>query len=161
MREEELLIAVEKVHVNPKPGSMFGQIEPDCYIEITCFLARIEIDVEKKSDSDINVVRASYSWHWVGLKKNKKIPPEVYLDSPRDDFDSIQGENSRMYCVPAYIDADGNLICLLLQWLKEVNGLKVYRRVGLTVISYYQADQKELRKSWDAHFGKLQRIRLV
>jgi hypothetical protein len=162
MREDELLIAVEEVHISPKTGSRFGPIEPNCYIDITCFLAGIEIDIEEKSDSDITGVGVSYSWNWVSRQKSKGLPPEVYLDSPSDDLANIQGENGNMYCVPGRKGADGDLICLLLQWLREVDGLRVYRRVGLTVISYYQANQRDIwSTSWDAHFGKRRRIRLV
>jgi hypothetical protein len=168
LREEDLLISVEKIKVTPKPNSKYGQIEPDGYIEITCFLQRIEIDVEENSGLDITAARVPYSWRWVGKQKSKKLPPEVYLDSPRSDIDSpadgfisIQGENGRMYCAPGRKEPDGNLICLLLQRLNEVNGIPVYRRVGLTVISSYQADQREIHKSWLSHFGKPQRIRLV
>lgn len=159
------------MHVIPKPGSKFGQIETGCYIEIICFLDKIQIHAVKDSISDLAVVkgsyawqitgaRTSYTWHWVGRKKNK-IAPEIYFDSPRNDLDSIQGEIGCMYCVPVYEDGDGNFICLLLQWLEEVDGLEVYRRVGLTIISYYQADQQEIRKLLDPCFGKRQRIRLV
>jgi hypothetical protein len=158
MREDQLLITVEEVHVNPKPGSRFGPIEPNCYADITCSLAGIEIDVEEKSDSDITVVGASYSWHWTNQQKSKGLPPEVYLDSPRSDLASIQGKNGNMYCVPGRRDADGDLICLLLQWLREVDGLGVYRRVGLTIISQYTAKHWG---SWHADVGKRRRIRLV
>jgi hypothetical protein len=107
LREEDLLISVEKINVNPKPNSKYGQIDPDCYIEITCLLAKIEIDCEENSGLDITAAQVPYSWHWLGKQKSKKLPPEVYLDSPRSDIDSpedgfisIQGDNDSMYCVP-------------------------------------------------------------
>lgn len=153
--EAELHISVEKVVVKPKPGSKFGQIkqEADCYIELVCSLAKIEIE------SGSSPERGGFFWHWFGQERNKrKIAPEVYLDSPRSDFDSIKGYKGNMYCAPAHEDSDGNIICLLLQSReKEVHGLAEFRRVGLTVIRSYQGDRDEV---WEKT-GERQRIRLI
>lgn len=165
MKEEQLKIAVEKVHVNPKPGSKFGLVQPDCYISLSCFLARIILEIRTDKPlpkSPIGPEFVSYEWHWMGRERNKRIPPDVYLDSPKSDFENIKGVEARLYCVPAHKDSDGDLVCLLLQSLeKEVDGLMEYRRVGLTVIPAYQAELKMIWDSWEDYFGKRHRIRLV
>jgi hypothetical protein len=88
--------------------------------------------------------------------------PNVYLDSPDDDFERIRGWRGSMWLVPAYKNSSGDLVGLLLQ-LVEVERKKEssyhsnhFRRVGLTVIPRYvsaeNAFMDKSRMDEDGHF---------
>lgn len=165
LREDELELSVDKIYIKPKsnvelnPASEFGQVQTGGYIELTCSLARISIEIRKeKLKNQHKPEYASYDWNWVGGDSGRMLTPDIYLDSPKCDFESIKGVEGRMYCVPGYEDSDGDLTCLLLQSQdsQEANSLPAYRRVGLTVIPFLQGDRDKLM----ARFGRRQRIRL-
>lgn len=76
-----------------------------------------------------------------------RMHPNVYLDSPEDDFEYISGEHadSRVWLVPACTNDDGDLFGLLLQRKKENPGL--FRRVGLTIVPRYVSRSRSRKES--------------
>jgi hypothetical protein len=170
MREEDLQISVEGIHVETKADNQFGLVEKGCYVELTCAMRKIEIGVLEKKGT-INYVWKLWTEQEEGLKQDEGSKQEesskqeqrtkyssVYLDSPVDDFDDIEGRNGEIYCVPAGKDSANYLMCLLLK--KQSCGLlsvECYRRVGLTTIPPYVGGQEML---WDKA-GKSKMIRVI
>lgn len=154
-REEDLFLSVEKIHVDPIPGSKFGPITKDCYIELTCSIGEIEVGSEYTSAG------VHYFWTWMDSShvEKKGMTPDVYLDSPDHDFKKIRGPGGRMFCVPANNDSANNLVCLLLQRnrVDSVISIYEYQRIGLTVIPPYKGIQDAVWKRTRAN----QRIRIV
>jgi hypothetical protein len=72
----------------------------------------------------------------------KPIISNLYLDSPQDDFEMIQG-NGNTFCIPAHKKASGQLICLLVQLCGE--GLpNRYRRIGVADVPVFGKGQISL-----------------
>lgn len=144
---------MEDVQVTTRKESKYGQIEKGTYIEIACGMKRVELDSSTIYD---NYKR--YFWTWAnndGASKRKNLP-DVYLDSPEDDFERIKGPQGNVYCVPAHLDSDDILICLLLEEI-ATKGKPNYKRVGLTRIPPYKGTKEEvLEKTKDRH-----RIRII
>jgi hypothetical protein len=94
----------------------------------------IERKIRKTPEGDQADV---YIWTLTGDREgdDAKMHPNVYLDSPEDDFEDIRGWHSSMWLVPAHRNSSGDLIGLLLQRKKD-NG-DHFRRVGLSVIPHY------------------------
>jgi hypothetical protein len=63
------------------------------------------------------------------------VHPNVYLDSPEDDFEAISDWQKSMWLVPAYQNSSADLIGLLLQ--QENGKAGHFRRVGMTIIPCY------------------------
>ncbi|KAH6694328.1 heterokaryon incompatibility protein-domain-containing protein [Leptodontidium sp. MPI-SDFR-AT-0119] len=146
--EGNLLFEVSKVDVQANPNSNFGLVKEGGYIRIKCQKDRIQIRKKKRRTEDGDQ-EDMYAWDYEGDdddEEYKKMHPNVYLDSPEDDYEEIRGTHNSMWLVPAYKNPEGDLISLLLQQDKEVN--KQYRRVGLSVTPrYVSADESsECRK---------------
>jgi len=135
-RQDELEIAVEKIHVQLKMNSPFGSIEPDCYITLTCTL--IEVVLEHM-ERNVPEQPPSFYYNWTiptaSEAQNRKIHPIVYLDCPDYDYNDIKGAGGQVFCVPCCKDSESHRICLLLQLKKDGSG--DYRRVGLTRVPPY------------------------
>jgi hypothetical protein len=72
--------------------------------------------------------------------EDAKMHPNVYLDSPHDDFERIRGYHSSMWLVPAYNNSAGDLTGLLLELVegeRRRDSSNHFRRVGLTIIPRY------------------------
>jgi hypothetical protein len=144
VREENLEISVEEIHVKPMPpGFKFGAIESDCYIKLNCTL--IEVQIGKTlgpaveaivDDGEEQTVR--YNWK---LPKINKLPiiSNLYLDSPRDDFERID-KGGNIFCIRAHRRPTGQLICLLVQKCEGVQDQ--YRRIGLADVPEFWKDLK-------------------
>ena len=60
----------------------------------------------------------------------------VYLDRPDDDS-GIFGPDSAVYCLPAALDGERYLICMLLQSASQKGDEPTaFKRVGLTKMTY-------------------------
>jgi len=80
-------------------------------------------------------------------KGSAKMHPNVYLDSPEDDFEDIKGYHGIMFLVPAYKTPSRDLIGLLVQ--RKGDGH--FRLVGLSVIPRYVGAKRGT--SMDEIFG--------
>jgi hypothetical protein len=144
--EGKLLIKVTEVdvHPEPQPNSKFGLVKEGGYIKLEC--QKLPISIETKSRRTEDGFREDvYSWKLVRDKeRDAKMHPNVYLDSPEDDFEQIRGRHtgSSMWLVPAYKNSDGDLIGLLLQRKKD--NQNHFRRVGLSVIPRYVSSEREI-----------------
>jgi hypothetical protein len=123
--EQELRIHVVGFHGIPgKNSERFGLVDPDCYLDISCALLRIEVLSESKRNTH-------YTWRLLDGMKRESIRCD--LDCPSDDFDYIKDPNAAVYCVPVYKNPSAELKCLLLKEEKGVGEL-YYRRVGYTFV---------------------------
>jgi len=135
-REDELEIAVENFHVQPKMNSPFGSIESGCYIILTCTLIKVEVDhMERNVPGQSPSVYYNWTMPAASPAQNRKIHPIVYLDSPNHDYNDLRGPHGQVFCVPCYRDPESHWICLLLQRKRDGSGY--YRRVGLTKVPPY------------------------
>jgi len=137
---EHLLIEVSAVNILPDPqaNSPFGLVREGSFIKLKC--QRVDIEVEKKKRMTIDGEEEDmYTWTFTGDREeiHAKIHPNVYLDSPADDFDNIRGPIANMCLVPAYQNSSRDLIGLLLQKKDSKDHTNCYRRVGLSVIPHY------------------------
>lgn len=144
--EEKLLIKVLRVSVQPEehPNSQFGLVKKGGFIEIEC--QKLPIVISTKSRRTPEGVRDDvYIWTLVdGREKDARMHPNVYLDSPEDDFEHIraQHQSSSTWLVPAYKNDSGDLIGLLLQ--QKSNNSPHFQRVGLSIIPRYISSEKEI-----------------
>jgi hypothetical protein len=161
----KLLIEVTTVDVQPKPepNSKFGLVKEGGFIKVRC--QKLPIKIERKPRRTADGYREDvYIWTLTGEREgeDEKMHPNVYLDSPDDDFERIRGWRGSMWLVPAYKNSSGDLVGLLLQ-LVEVERKKEssyhsnhFRRVGLTVIPRYvsaeNAFMDKSRMDEDGHF---------
>ncbi|KAH7309279.1 heterokaryon incompatibility protein-domain-containing protein [Rhexocercosporidium sp. MPI-PUGE-AT-0058] len=142
---DNLLISIERFEMfQDKGADKFGLVKEGCFIELLGVVKGIIL--EKRIDQS----GTRYYWDLKGTPRepvgdSHKLEDEysnVYLDSPQDDTD-VLGQGGRMHCLPARHDANGYLICLLLQ--QDPRQGSQYRRVGLTKIPRYdQAGQKRV-----------------
>jgi len=141
--ESNLLIRVTEVAVQPElPHSRFGLVKEGGYIKIKC--QRLAIAIERKSRRTENGDQPDvYIWTLTGDREGEdaKMHPNVYLDSPEDDFEQIRGWHSSMWLVPAYKNSSGDLVCLLLQQKKD--NRDHFCRVGLSIIPRYVSARNE------------------
>jgi hypothetical protein len=162
-REKDLFIAVEKINVTTKPDSLYGLVEKGCYLELTCSLKRIEMWFREKKGT------THYVWNLAEGSKEEmdRKHDNVYLDSPDNDFESIQGPHGQLYCVPARKNSKDYLICLLLQLVSWEDPKRCFRRVGLTIIPPFEGGQEDLISPDDGiqgpiwgNIGRMETIRI-
>jgi hypothetical protein len=85
------------------------------------------------------------------------VHPNVYLDSPEDDFEAIRDWQKSMWLVPAYQNSSADLIGLLLQ--QENGKAGHFRRVGMTIIPcYVSAENAFVNETLDKN-GHFKRFR--
>lgn len=138
--ERKLLITVVEVDVQPDPqsNSQFGLVKAGGFIKLEC--QKLQIAMETKSrKTAFGVEDDVYTWTLVEGDQDAKMHPNVYLDSPEDDFEDISGRHSLMWLVPAYNNSSGDLIGLLLQQRKASDH---FSRVGLSAIPRYVSAEK-------------------
>jgi len=140
---------VTELKPRPKPNP-FGLIDENCFIELTCTPIRVRLSKNESPDRPL-----LYTWSLPGTasNRNKRIHPNVYLDSPNDDYENAKGALGNVYCVPADKDHKDYLICLLLQKMKS----GAYQRIGLTTVPAYAGALEELRSG----NGVRQTIRVI
>lgn len=115
---------------------------------------KTEVDIWLKSR---NGYEDMYTWTLTGERKNRAqiSNVNVYLDSPKDDFERLSSSESSTWLVPAHKNASGDLICLLLS---RKNDEVYYTRVGLSVIPRFEnAEEFRRETQLDAagRFGQL------
>lgn len=143
--EEKLLIKVTEVdvHPEPQPNSKFGLVKEGGYLKLEC--QKLPILIETKSRKTEEGLREDvYTWKLVrDEERDSKMHPNVYLDSPEDDFEQIRDRHSgnSMWLVPAYKRPNGDLVSLLLQKKDNHNH---FQRVGLSVIPRYVSLEREI-----------------
>lgn len=144
--EEKLLIKVIQVEVRPEehPNSQFGLVKKGGFIEIEC--QKLPVTISKKCRRTPEGLRQDvFTWKLVkGRAKDARMHPNVYLDSPEDDFEHISGQHSRssIWLVPAFKDDSGDLIGLLLQ--QKSKHPPQFQRVGLSIIPRYVSSEQEI-----------------
>jgi hypothetical protein len=140
VREDDLQLSVENIHVQPTlqpalhEAFRFGAITSDCYIDIRCALVKVVIEKvlgppEIVEDGVDTTVR--YVWK-LPEHGDQPMVSNLYLDSPRDDFETIQN-NGNTFCIPAYKKSSGDLTCLFVQ-LREEGTPSRYCRIGVADI---------------------------
>ena len=144
--EDKLLIKVVEVEVRVEDhqNSQFGLVKNGGYIKIEC--QRFSIAMSKKHRQTPEGPREDvFTWTLMdGRERDAKLHPNVYLDSPADDFEHISGQHSRasLWLVPAYKNGSGDLNCLLLQQVSDHP--PQFRRVGLSIIPRYVSSENEI-----------------
>ena len=157
----KLLFEVTAVNVQPYPrgNSPFGLVREGGYIKLKC--QRLPIRVERKLRKTAEVEEEDvYTWTLTDDRDwdDAKMHPNVYLDSPADDFEDIRGGRGGMYLVPAYQNSARDLIGLLLQMKSDSNQ---YRRVGLSVIPRYVGAQNTFMQEMTGRKGRNKEIVVV
>lgn len=138
LQEDRLHISIQNIYVKPELFK-FGAIAPGCYIDLQCSLIEVKIGkglgpVNETNSHDAEEGAVLYSWRIKGQDARSAIP-NLYLDSPYDDFKTIQ-KKGNTFCIPAYRKPKGKLICLMVQLCKE--GLpNEYRRIGIADVPTY------------------------
>jgi len=140
---DKLLIMVTEVDVRPQPtaNSEFGLVEEGGFIKLEC--QKVPIAIERKSRRTANGLQEDvFTWTLTGDQEgeDENWHPNVYLDSPEDDFEEIRGHYSSTWLVPAYKNSSSDLVCLLLQMKKDNS--HHFRRIGLSVIPYHRSGGK-------------------
>lgn len=135
VREDDLYISVDNIHLSPvSDEGRFGQVGPDCYIEITGILHGIEVLRKRKKG------RVRYRWRLLtGSSSQTKELSNLYLDSPADDETHIVGREAQVLCVPAHKNHENSITCLILQRVHGGTAPDHFRRVGLAYIPPYEA----------------------
>lgn len=120
LRDQDLQISVEKIHVRPKlPDRRFGLIEEGCHIELMCRMTRVEIWKQLRTDGGSD----GYLWKLTEGRTRSESRPLylLYLDSPELDFGAETGAGRHLrktFCVPTHKDSEDYLVCLLLEFVK-------------------------------------------
>ena len=140
---ERLFIAVTDVNVNY--DSNFGLVKEGAFIKLNCQAISIKITRALRGDKE-----DVFTWTLTdpNIAHGKRVNPNVYLDSPGDDFETFNDSN--MWLVPASKNSSGGLVGLLLQQIEDEDknvvddkgNAKHFRRVGLSVISHYISSKK-------------------
>lgn len=122
VREDDLLLSVQKIHVQSSLNKdfKFSAVAPDCYIDIRCSLIEVEIEKVISSPNEVIIgdgVERTVRYDWK-VHDRKPIVSSLHLDSPQDDFEILQ-RNGNIFCIPTHKKASGQLICLLVQLCEE------------------------------------------
>jgi hypothetical protein len=138
----DVRIDIVKFHGIPnKNDERFGLVNDDCYLDLLCAMHRIEFREETTSMKNTH-----YAWRLLDGKEGNFI--QCMLDSPRDDFGSLQGPLAIIYCVPVFKNSSEELKCLLLKE-EKVAGELYYRRVGFSSVErFYWQHGDTLKTLW-------------
>jgi hypothetical protein len=138
---KNLLFKVEEFKISrDQGGDEFGLVIKGCSVKLTGVLRKIEL--EKRLDEN-GLIR--YRWDLADRPRGAvETYSNVYLDSPHDDKD-ILGPDGRIFCLPARINDDGYIVCLLLQ--RNKTKWSQYKRIGLTKVPPY--DEEGQRQVYD------------
>lgn len=139
--KEGLLIKVEEFNIfQDKGADEFGLVIEGCNLRLTGVLKRIEVE---KFLGENGLIR--YRWDLAESPRGAvETYSNVYLDSPQDDKD-ILSPDGRVFCLPARINDEGYIVCLLLQ--RDKTKWSQYRRIGLTKVPPY--DEEGQRQVYD------------
>lgn len=149
--KEGLLIKVEEFNIlQDKGADEFGLVIEGCNLRLTGALKRIKLE---KRLGENGLIR--YRWDLAESPRGaEETYSNVYLDSPQDDKD-ILGPDGRVFCLPARINDEGYIVCLLLQRDKTKWGQ--YRRIGLTKVPPY--DEEGQKQVYDRELSEELRVR--
>lgn len=133
-----LRISVEDPEVHLAAEDPFGLVDKGS-LHLTGVLKKIEMRMVNRGGKRRYVLNLVSRYN---PRAREHKHSNVCLDSPFTDNEEILGNDVRLYCVPAWKDPNGSLVCLILQQLNKP--LKTYRRVGVTKISNYEKGANEV-----------------
>ncbi|KAH6668845.1 heterokaryon incompatibility protein-domain-containing protein [Halenospora varia] len=141
--QDESALSIKTVDVDiqpqPEPNSEFGFVKEGGFITLECRKLPVSIDRKPRETVD-GVQNDMFTWTLGGNRQGEdaKMHPNVYLDSPEDDFEDICDQaSSTTWLVLASKNSDGDVIGLLLQ--QKMDKGEHFCRKGLTVIPGYVA----------------------